>query len=313
MLPYIRIPPLHAGPFTFHAFGLLVAIGVIFGTYLANWRAKVVGYDLKKLSEFIGWVLVSGFFLSHALDVVFYHPDQLLARPWAVFLVWESLSSFGGFVGAVIGALLWRDFRYISKSGGIGYFKRRKRRLPALPFLDHLASVFAFSWIFGRMGCAVVHDHPGAITTADRFLSVAYPAGASDGVVTSFGPIDFIKGSVPRWDMGLLEMLFSIVLSMVLVLMWHRKAPVGSYLVLVCLAYTPVRFAFDFLRIEDGANADPRYAGLTFAQWCCVAVFAYGIHLWVQVARWAREGIDPGALLRVKESADEQEPAEALS
>src|SRR5215471_9303262 len=113
MIPYIHVPDLKLGPLTLHPFGLLVATGVIIGTWLATHRARQRGFDLDKLNSFITWMLVAGFLGGHMLDEIFYHPKELLAAPLDFFLPWKGLSSFGGFVGAFIGIVLWKYFEAI--------------------------------------------------------------------------------------------------------------------------------------------------------------------------------------------------------
>src|SRR4051812_5277117 len=120
MIPYIHVPDLQIGsspiifhgikfwPIALHPFGLLVATGVLVGSSLATRRARLKGYDLDKLNSFITWMLVAGFVLSHMIDEVFYHPKEIVARPWSLFMVWEGLSSFGGFIGALVGIFLWK-------------------------------------------------------------------------------------------------------------------------------------------------------------------------------------------------------------
>jgi phosphatidylglycerol:prolipoprotein diacylglycerol transferase len=50
------------------------------------------------------------------------------------------------------------------------------------------------------------------------------------------------------------------------------------------VAYAPVRFVLDFLRVPEGdpnfpGASDPRYAGLTPAQWACFLALGYGAYL----------------------------------
>lgn len=309
MLPYIHIDPIHVGPLTFHAFGFLVATGVLIGVNLATRRAKKFGYDVELLQSFITWILLSGFFFAHALDVVFYHPEELVRRPWAIFLVWESLSSFGGFTGAVIGAVLWMYFEWDSSIGPFGWVRRRETPMPFVPFGDLIVSVFPVSWIFGRTGCSVVHDHPGAITSASNPLSVAYPAFQGDGTTSDFGFFQLIHGSVPRFDLGLLEMLYTVLLVLCLVPLWRRKTPVGLFLCVVPIAYAPVRFFMDFLRIEDGNGADPRYFHLTFAQWSAFALLGYGLYMAKQVKSGSLEAL-PALVMEGAAHADDEGDAE---
>jgi phosphatidylglycerol:prolipoprotein diacylglycerol transferase len=297
---------LKLGPITLHPFGLLVATGVIVGTALTTRRARSRGIDLDKLNSFITWMLVAGFIGGHVLDQIFYHPAEILRRPWSLLMLWEGLSSFGGFVGGLIGVLLWKyyDLEPLVHIGPItiSWFSRRPKALPVLPFCDLVLSVFPVAWIFGRSGCSVVHDHPGARAPSDAFLAVAYGPGPAD----HFGPIEFIHGTAPRYDLGTLELLFTVILAACFVATWHKKLPTGTYVAVVSLAYAPVRFAMDFLRITDGDGADPRYGGLTPAQWQCLALFVFGIFMVFFVRSLQKRGVDPMNELLAPPEAQEE-------
>ena len=109
--------------------------------------------------SFTGWVAVSGFVFAHWLDALFYYPRDVLEDPLLLLRLWEGLSSFGGFAGAFVGAFAWR-FHY---------------KATLLPYADIVASSFPVSMAFGRLGCAVAHDHPGL--RSDFFLAVRFPDG----------------------------------------------------------------------------------------------------------------------------------------
>ena len=296
MIPYIHVPDLKLGPLTLHPFGLLVATGVIIGTWLATRRARQRGLDLDKLNSFITWMLVAGFLGGHMLDQIFYHPAEVVKRPWSIFLLWEGLSSFGGFVGGLIGVVLWKYFEAVpvwrTPFFTLSKFKRRALTMPIMPFCDLILSVFPVAWIFGRSGCSVVHDHQGMKAPVGHFLAVAY--GPADPTRTiHLGSIELRFGSSPHFDLGLLEMMFTVVLATLLALTWRKKLTTGSYIVAVALAYAPVRFAMDFLRVRDMENADPRYGSLTPAQWACVALFVFGLVMLRRVMQLRKSGEDP--------------------
>jgi phosphatidylglycerol:prolipoprotein diacylglycerol transferase len=280
MIPYIHVPDLHLGPLPLHPFGILVATGVMVGTSITTRRATALGYDVERLNSFITWMLVAGFSLSHVLDSLFYHWDEVVERPWSLVMLWTGLSSFGGFVGAMIGVVLWK---YLWIDGW--KVKRRAQPAPILPYADLVCSVFPVGWLFGRAGCSTVHDHPGARAAADTLLAVAYPAHMGHEPVTRIGFIELIHGSEPRFDLGLLELLFTIVVASCFALTWSRRLPTGTYLAVACLAYAPVRFVMDFLRIPAVQGGDTRYASLTPAQWACTAMLLYGIGMTVHVLR----------------------------
>lgn len=295
MVPYIHVPDLHIGPLPLHPFGILVATGVLVGTSITARRAKNLGYDVLQLNSFVTWMLVSAFVLSHILDQLFYHWDEVVRRPWSVIMLWEGLSSFGGFVGAVVGIVLWKYFVIDD-----GAFLPRPRRQPApiLPFADLVLSVFPIGWAFGRAGCATVHDHPGARATADTLLAVAYPRHPGDGVVTKFGFIEFIHGHDPRFDLGFLELLFTIIVAVCFALTWRRRLPIGTYVIASGLVYAPVRFAMDFLRIPASDGGDTRYGDLTPAQWACMALFLYSFLMIFYVRSLQKRGVDLSESLR---------------
>ncbi len=306
MIPYIHVPDLKLGPLTLHPFGLLVATGVIIGTWLATRRARQRGLDLDKLNSFITWMLVAGFLGGHMLDQIFYHPAEVLRRPWSLFLLWEGLSSFGGFIGGLIGVLLWKFFEavpvYRTPFFTISKFKRRERTMPIMPFCDLILSVFPVAWVLGRSGCAVVHDHQGMRAPADHFLAVAF--GRADPTRTiHLGSIELRFGDSPHFDLGLLEMMFTVVLATLLALTWRRKLTTGSYIAAVALAYAPVRFAMDFLRIRDIENADPRYGSFTPAQWACIGLFAFGLFMVRRVIQLRKSGEDPMDLVALPAEA----------
>ena len=194
MIPYIHVPDLKLFGLTLHPFGLLVATGVIIGTALATRRARKRGFDLDKLNSFITWMLVAGFIGGHVLDEIFYHPEEVLKRPYSLLMLWEGLSSFGGFTGAFIGIVLWKYLGPRNVKVGpinVPWVYVRTERQPILPFADLILSVFPVAWIFGRSGCTVVHDHPGAFAAPDAMFAVAYGRGPS----THYGPIELIMAT----------------------------------------------------------------------------------------------------------------------
>lgn len=206
---------------------------------------------------------------------------------------------------------------------GTPLYRIRRRTSPVsiLAFADLVLSVFPVAWIFGRSGCSSVHDHPGALAVKGAFLAVEYPRGFPPdanpdyvakmftGPRTSFGPIEFLHGDLPRYDLGLLELTFTILLAALIALTWNRKVLTGTYIVVTSMAYAPVRFAMDFLRITDGVNADPRYGGLTPAQWECVALFLFGVGMLIYIRSLKARGFDPASL--VMAPADEPPPKDA--
>ena len=130
---------------------------------------------------------------------------------------------------------------------------RLYRKKSILEYVDIAGSAFPLAWVFGRMGCSIVHDHPGALSNA--WFAVKYP------------PSQLAEGFHGRYDLGLYEMILTIPLAVACHVLWKRqpKRANGFYVGLTLTLYAPVRFVLDFLRVQPDASvrlsADPRYAG----------------------------------------------------
>jgi len=256
-------------------FGFLVGLGVVIGEHYASKRAKSLGYDPALYRSFVFWEMFVGMFCAHALDSIFYHPDALARNPLFIFKIFDGLSSFGGFLGAVLGAIGWSRITW--KKGSI-VPHRRDRALPILPFAECTTPAFVGTFTIGRIGCSLVHDHRGALAERGAPFAVAWPISENDGVHTMLGPLHVVYGSVTRYDLGLLELLFLLFMVAAVIATWNRRMPLGTYIAMVALSYSPVRFFMDFLRDHDGGDADVRYGAFTFAQYACVAFFSLGIY-----------------------------------
>ena len=269
MIPYIHVPSLDLGVVAIHPFGVLVAIALLVGTTLATRRASKLGLDLEKLRSFVTWMLVGGFVGGHVIDAIVYRPDEVLRRPLWLLEVWNGQGSWGGFAGALVGVLAWKHVKWRGAE-------------PILPFADLVLSVFPVAWIFGRMGCAVAHDHPGVRAEPGAPLAVAYgPFDPSEVIRLPLG-IELRDGSAPRHDLGTLELFVTIAIAAVVVGTWRKRLPTGGYVAFIALAYPPARFAMEFLRLAD---RDPRYLSLTPAQWASLALFGFGLFMTARIRR----------------------------
>jgi phosphatidylglycerol---prolipoprotein diacylglyceryl transferase len=238
VIPYFEQPVLRLGPIAVHAFGVLVACGVLLGARVLHRRAAADGLSAPLVTRFINWILMGGFLGAHLFDRLVYFPKETLADPVSIVRFWEGLSSFGGFVGGTVRGLL--------------FFWRRAERKTAWKYMDAFVYAFPVGWIFGRLGCFVAYDHPGRPTRS--LIGQMY----KDGVV--------------RHNLGLEEAIYTMGIAVLFYVLGRRPRPAGFFLGLFLLLYAPLRFGLDFLRIVD-----VRYFGLTPGQYGCVALFGIGI------------------------------------
>lgn len=262
MLPFFEQPALHVGPLRIHAFGVAVAVGLWLSLTMAERRFARASLDPAIGARLGGWMLVGGFLGAHLFSVLLYFPTQLRSDPWLLLRVWEDISSFGGIAGGVIGAWL--------------FLSPRTPQLDArtrLAFLDAIAFVFPVGLAFGRIGCALAHDHPGTITTFPLAISLNSPAAQTLilGAYDAAGrPFPVVAGNMGFHDLGLYECLFLIFIVIpAFRYLDRREREPGFYLVAFAVLYLPVRFALDWLRV-----ADARYLRLTPGQWVAALILA---------------------------------------
>ena len=250
-IPYFTLPTIPLGPIDLQPFGILVATGVLFGSWIIRKRAEYLLLDEDKIRSMVGWIAVFGFAGAHIFDTLFYQWDKLVDDPLLLIKIWEGISSYGGFIGALVGFFAFAHVHKIDK----------------LAYADALVWGGLPGFTFGRLGCTIVHDHPGRAT--DFFLAIEYPAsrGAS------------LQGA--RHDLGLYELMFLLLLIFALWVVargWRRR--IGFAIGFTWINYGIVRFFLDYLRLNEH---DPRYFGLTFAQYVSVftVIFAGSVMWWV--------------------------------
>lgn len=300
-------------------FGALVTLGVYIGSIVAVRHARerhaavvarvagarpqlvelAIELRQRQMNSYILWIVGIGFIGGHVFDAIFYHPDRLSYDPLYIIKLWDGLSSYGGFLGAIIGAFSWR---YRFKENILG-------------FSEAVNSAFPLAWVFGRAGCSVVHDHPGRFSSS--FLAVCYPSGVEPPSWLNWCNDSFKW--VGRFDLGFLEFLLTIPLAAAFLLLWRRSPhrPLGFYTGWMCVLYAPVRFVLDFLRDTHDVGGDPRYGGLTPAQYASVGLLLAGVWylraandpekqraLDEEQEKLAREALDQAASIHAAQAAD---------
>lgn len=321
-LPFIHLGSLDLG-IPIQAFGMIVAAGVLIGATPLRRYAEWHGVSDEHIRGLLTWLMVSGFLGAHWFDVLAYQWDReaIVVAPahwwplgpalwpsnWPLVIrIWDGISSYGGFIGGGIGFALYVWWK----------------RLPVRLFADITIVGLLPAFTIGRIACTLVSDHIGAAVDPGAwysFLAMDYPRKLNLEHLndTYPGTSEFIRA----WNLGLVEFLYLVPVNILVLWLAFRpskRMPAGFITVLTGLLYAPVRFFLDFLRPED---TDPRYAGLTFAQWS--SILAFGIALYAAqrilktgtpaetVARTSREAQERlRIVLREDEEAQKQQAAE---
>ncbi len=157
-------------------------------------------------------------------------------------------ASWGAYIGAVAGILLFRD----------------RTRAPALTYLDAAASCAPLGIVLGRIGCFLNGDDFGRITDvawAVRYSpgSYAYQAHLVDGLITTQAGL-----SLPTHPLQLYLGAFALLTFVVLSGVYRRRdLPAGTTLAAFLLIDGCGRFFLEFLRSPAAGGSD---AGLSLSQ-----------------------------------------------
>lgn len=247
MIPYIELTQIHLGPLTLQVWGMMVALGILLGVWTSSRYAARFGTTKETIQSGAFWVVLSAFIGARLLHVFGYEPQFYLQHPGEILKLWHGgFSMFGGLLGALAGYTLWV----------------RARDLNWLTMADQIIYGLPLGLACGRIGCFLIHDHPGTLT--DFFLGVQYP----DGV---------------RHDHGLYLSINGFVMALAFFLLARKQREPAFFLRIFMIWYGLVRFVLDFYRLID-----TRYAGLTPAQYLSLAMVIAGI-VWWSKSKFSRQ------------------------
>jgi phosphatidylglycerol:prolipoprotein diacylglycerol transferase len=249
MFPYFPQPYLQIGPFRWYAFPMLVGAAIVTGYWIVHNRSRRLRMPHPLELTACLWVMAWGILAAHLDKVLLPDPAFSLAHPQRLLAPWRGVASFGGLLGGLVGSILWC----------------RIRRIPwgeAWQWLDIVAYAFPFAWTFGRLGCALAHDHPGRRTTS--WLAVRYPDG-------------------PRYDLGLVEFLSTVAVAGLFLMLDRRRRADGFYFALLGTVYGSFRFWLDTLHVNP-----PRMWGFTLDQIGAAGTIFVALMGWVVVQRSVR-------------------------
>ncbi len=240
MIPWIESHVFHLGPIPIQTWGTFVAAGFLIATWVASKRAKSKGLDDKVIWDLAFWLFLSSMIGARLFHVLFYEPVYYSTHLLEIIDPTKpGFAIMGGIIGGALAAWIYL----------------RKKKLDFIAYADVMAWGLPLGCGIGRIGCFLIHDHPGTLTS---FVGgVKYP----DGQI--------------RHDLGLELSILGFTIMLIFLALnrkktWKPGFWVGAFLILDGVG----RFFLDFLRIVDR-----RYAGLTPTQWLLILTTSLGVWL----------------------------------
>lgn len=231
MLAYRIYDQLSFGPFTIYTAGLFLALAFLTGFLIALFEAKRKKINQNLIINLSIVILLAGF-LGSRLGFIIQFPKYYLANPLQFFSIWQGgLAFYGGFLTALFFSWL--------------YLRIKKGNF--LRIADIFALVLPLGIFIGRIGCFLINDHKGIITSLPW------------GIV---------------WSDGLARHPIAAYLSLagllIFIFLWFFRKKIskdGQLFILFLILYSVSIFLLDFLR------QDPHYFGLSLNQWTSIIIF----------------------------------------
>lgn len=246
MIPWIEYQSISVWFLKLNVWGIFVSLGFLAGMVVAYFELKKKKLEMNRVYDLAFWIILSALIGGRLLYIV-EHLNVYFAAPLDIFKLWHGgMSVYGGFLGAILASVLYL----------------KKYKLNFWQYADAVIFGLPLGLFIGRLGCFFIHDHPGIKT--NFFLGVAYP----DGV---------------RHDLGLYDSLLGLAVFLIFLFLRRRERSAGFYVAIFAACYGLARFFLDFLRVQDLVGADPRYFGLTLAQYLSVILFAGGVYLFYRL------------------------------
>ena len=261
-------PFIHIGSLSLPMYGLCTMVGTVFAL-LAVFKLRKKGSPLSEdnLLDALIWAILLGFLCAKVLYFIVEPPQ--MPHSWRE--LWDLISAGLVFYGGLLGGLL-----------GL-FLVSRKTKKNMITFTDLMAPCFCLAHAGGRVGCLM--------------------AGCCYGMEYT-GPCAVVLDGVSRLPTQIMEAIFLVILSAVLIAVFMKKPRRGVVTGLYMTIYAVWRFVIEFFRADYRGNVGP----LSTSQFISLFILAFGVYLLVK-SRGAVNDFEPAAAPE-PESAPEPEPAD---
>jgi prolipoprotein diacylglyceryl transferase len=267
-LAYIPSPAkgqLHIGPLDLHAYGLLIAAGVVAAVWFADRRWVQRGGAQGTMSYLALWGVPAGLIGARAYSVITSWQQDTGGHWYRMFEIWQGgLGIWGGIACGV----------------AFGMIGARRRGIDWRLALDCATPAFALAQAIGRWGNYFNQELYGKASGLPWAVKIDHPNGSP--VAGTFQPT-FLYESL--WDLACVGLL----------LLAERKLRIKKgYLFFVYAAlYTLGRFWTEYLRIDHAH----KFFGLRLNDWVSVGVFVLSIIILLTKGRRKDAGSGDEALV----------------
>lgn len=257
------------GRFEIASYGLMVAIGMLIGVWIAAMRAKKLGEPPTLILDLTVWVVISGIIGARFFYVFIEGWKEVISRPIGETLIYFLKIRQGGlsFLGAIA----------FGVPVGLTYLWKKNANLWKVS--DIMAPSIALGEAFARIGCFLNGCCFGKPCSPDAFYAVEFPVGSI--------PHDHYQEVISLFPTQLINSINAFTIFIILSVVLRYKKFDGQVFWLFTFLYSITRFLVDFMR---GDSSDTFFGGalfgvLTLAQVLSVIVFLISIVMLIMLRR----------------------------
>src|SRR5699024_682468 len=106
ILNYIDPIAFELGPISVHWYGIIIAVGILLGYFIAQESVKRIGFDKDILIDIIFWSAIFGFIVARIYFVIFQWP-YYAQHPIEIPMIWYGgIAIHGGLIGGFITGII---------------------------------------------------------------------------------------------------------------------------------------------------------------------------------------------------------------
>ena len=253
---------LKIGSFELRSYGVVIALGVLAGYFVARREAARRGMNPRLVEDFSLFAILFGIAGARLYFIAFTDPRMFLREPFMVLAIWKGgLAIHGALLGGLLAAIWFC----------------RKHAIAFWVFADTLAPAVILGQVIGRFACFLNGDAYGIPTTLPWAVTFTDPHGLA--------PL-----GVPRHPTQLYEMGLDLVLFGLLWGLRTRHLLPGRLFLLYAGGYAVIRFIVENFREDQLQFA----GGISAAQSLSVLVLVASLLAFAQLRRQMEPGTRGG-------------------
>ncbi|MDG0843042.1 prolipoprotein diacylglyceryl transferase [Staphylococcus equorum] len=224
-LNYINPIAFELGPISVRWYGIIIAVGILLGYFIAQEGVKRIGFDKDTLVDIIFWSAIFGFIMARLYFVIFQWP-YYIQNPIEIPMIWHGgIAIHGGLIGGFVTGII------ICKQRNINPFQ----------IGDVIAPSMILGQGIGRWGNFMNHEAHGGPVSRTSLENLHIP----DFIINNM----YINGKYYQ-PTFLYESIWDI-LGFVILILLRKYLRIGDTFCLYLIWYSIGRFFVEGMRTDS--------------------------------------------------------------